>query len=564
MISVEEHAAACYNAHMDDLKKNEIYEAAMTGFTSEGAGVCRIKGRAVFVPRALPGETWRVRIVKVTKTAVFGRGEERLTTSPERVEPDCPNFGRCGGCNLMHMSYECELQMKLDRVNDALRRIGGTEVRAERILGSERVEGYRNKAIYAVGEGENGPVAGFYRTGSHDIIPAPNCLLQSDEASKCAGAVVDWMRTNGVSAWNGRSGTVRHVYTRRARDGAALCCVVTGRRLSPSLTRSLTEALRIACPALTGVVECVNRTEGNTVLSGDFRTLWGSGTLRDRLCGFEFELAPQAFYQINPPQAERLYAQALEYALPERGGTVLDLYCGAGTISLCLSQRAERVIGAEIVPEAVENARANAERYGVTNAEFICGDAGEAARELKSRGITPDAIVVDPPRKGMDAPALEAIASMQPDRLVYVSCDPATLSRDISRLRPLGYTPASALAVDMFPRTAHVETVVLLSKGEIDSKKVRVEFSLEDMDMSGFQNDATYEQIKAYVLEKHGLKVSSLYISQVKRKCVLEVGQNYNLSKKEDAKVPKCPPEKEAAIIDALRHFGVVPDGNQT
>ena len=255
---------------MDDLKKNEIYEAAMTGFTSEGAGVCRIKGRAVFVPRALPGETWRVRIVKVTKTAVFGRGEERLTTSPERVEPDCPNFGRCGGCNLMHMSYECELQMKLDRVNDALRRIGGTEVRAERILGSERVEGYRNKAIYAVGEGENGPVAGFYRTGSHDIIPAPNCLLQSDEASKCAGAVVDWMRTNGVSAWNGRSGTVRHVYTRRARDGAALCCVVTGRRLSPSLTRSLTEVLRIACPALTGVVECVNRTEGNTVLSGDF------------------------------------------------------------------------------------------------------------------------------------------------------------------------------------------------------------------------------------------------------------------------------------------------------
>ena len=453
---------------MDDLKKNEIYEAAMTGFTSEGAGVCRIKGRAVFVPRALPGETWRVRIVKVTKTAVFGRGEERLTTSPERVEPDCPNFGRCGGCNLMHMSYECELQMKLDRVNDALRRIGGTEVRAERILGSERVEGYRNKAIYAVGEGENGPVAGFYRTGSHDIIPAPNCLLQSDEASKCAGAVVDWIRTNGVSAWNGRSGTVRHVYTRRARDGAALCCVVTGRRLSPSLTRSLTEVLRIACPALTGVVECVNRTEGNTVLSGDFRTLWGSGTLRDRLCGFEFELAPQAFYQINPPQAERLYAQALEYALPERGGTVLDLYCGAGTISLCLSQRAERVIGAEIVPEAVENARANAERNGVTNAEFICADAGEAAREFKARGITPDAIVVDPPRKGMDAPALEAIASMQPDRLVYVSCDPATLSRDISRLRPLGYTPASALAVDMFPRTAHVETVMLLCQQKPD------------------------------------------------------------------------------------------------
>lgn len=542
---------------MDDLKKNEIYEAAMTGFTSEGAGVCRIKGRAVFVPRALPGETWRVRIVKVTKTAVFGRGEERLTTSPERVEPDCPNFGRCGGCNLMHMSYECELQMKLDRVNDALRRIGGTEVRAERILGSERVEGYRNKAIYAVGEGENGPVAGFYRTGSHDIIPAPNCLLQSDEASKCAGAVVDWMRTNGVSAWNGRSGTVRHVYTRRARDGAALCCVVTGRRLSPSLTRSLTEVLRIACPALTGVVECVNRTEGNTVLSGDFRTLWGSGTLRDRLCGFEFELAPQAFYQINPPQAERLYAQALEYALPERGGTVLDLYCGAGTISLCLSQRAERVIGAEIVPEAVENARANAERNGVTNAEFICADAGEAARELKSRGITPDAIVVDPPRKGMDAPALEAIASMQPDRLVYVSCDPATLSRDISRLRPLGYTPASALAVDMFPRTAHVETVMLLCQQKPDDH-IYVELDLDELDATSAETEATYQEIKEYVLKHRGLNVSNLYISQVKRKLGLEVGESYNKPKSHDARIPVCPPNKESAIIDALKHFNMV------
>lgn len=541
---------------MDDLKKNEIYEAAMTGFTSEGAGVCRIKGRAVFVPRALPGETWRVRIVKVTKTAVFGRGEERLTTSPERVEPDCPNFGRCGGCNLMHMSYECELQMKLDRVNDALRRIGGTEVRAERILGSERVEGYRNKAIYAVGEGENGPVAGFYRTGSHDIIPAPNCLLQSDEASKCAGAVVDWMRTNGVSAWNGRSGTVRHVYTRRARDGAALCCVVTGRRLSPSLTRSLTEVLRIACPALTGVVECVNRTEGNTVLSGDFRTLWGSGTLRDRLCGFEFELAPQAFYQINPPQAERLYAQALEYALPERGGTVLDLYCGAGTISLCLSQRAERVIGAEIVPEAVENARANAERNGVTNAEFICADAGEAAREFKARGITPDAIVVDPPRKGMDAPALEAIASMQPDRLVYVSCDPATLSRDISRLRPLGYTPASALAVDMFPRTAHVETVAVLSRKSATKTFIPVTVSPKDMGLDEAKAQPTYENIRKYVKETHGLTVSTLNIAQMKAECGLEMECDRSGGKQQ----PKCPPEKREAILDAFRHFGMIED----
>lgn len=529
----------------------------MTGLTSEGAGVCRIGGRAVFVPRALPGETWRVRIVKVTKTVVYGRGEECLSASPERTEPDCPNFGRCGGCNLMHMSYAAELQMKLDRVNDALRRIGGTDVRAERILGSECVEGYRNKAIYAVGEGENGPVAGFYRSGSHDIIPAPDCLLQSDEASKCAGAVIDWMRTNGVDAWNGRSGTVRHVYTRRARDGSALCCVVTGKRLSAALARSLTEALCETCPKLTGIVECVNRTEGNTVLSGEFRTLWGSGVLRDRLCGFEFELAPQAFYQINPPQAERLYAQALEYALPEHGGTALDLYCGAGTISLCLSQRAGRVIGAEIVPQAVENARANAERNGVTNVEFICADAGEAAKALKARGISPDAIVVDPPRKGMDAPALEAIASMRPRRLVYVSCDPATLARDIARLRPLGYEADRALAVDMFPRTAHVETVCLLSKLNV-KEHIEVELDMDELDLTTAESKATYEEIREYVLEHTGLKVSHLYIAQVKQKYGIIERENYNKPKSENSRQPKCPPEKEAAITDALKFFGMV------
>ena len=234
---------------------------------------------------------------------------------------------------------------------------------------------------------------------------------------------------------------------------------------------------------------------------------------------------------------------------------LLDLYCGAGTISLCLARKAAHVIGAEIVPEAIENARRNAERNGIENAEFLCADAGAAAAELARRGVRPDCIVVDPPRKGMSPDAIDAMVSMQPPRIVYVSCDPGTLARDVKLLTQHGYTLTQVLAVDMFPQTPHVETVVLLSKGEIDSKKVRVEFSLEDMDMSGFQNGATYEQIKAYVLEKHGLKVSSLYISQIKRKCGLDVGQNYNLSKKENSKVPQCPPEKEAAIMEALKHF---------
>lgn len=446
---------------MEELRKNNIYEAEVTGLTSEGAGVCRICGRAVFVPRAIPGERWRIRIVKVTKTAVYGRGEELLSASPERVDPACPNFGRCGGCSFLHMSYKAELRYKLERVNDAFKRIGGLELCAERIIGSETVEGYRNKSIVAVGEAENGLVAGFYRSGSHDIVPVERCLLQSDEASACARSVTGWMKRRGVRAG---SGGVRHVYTRRARDGAALCCVVTGRRFSPALARTLVESLRRGCPGLAGVVECLNRSESNTVLAGEFRTLWGSSTLTDVLCGSEFELSPQAFYQINPPQAERLYELAVDYALPEPGGTVLDLYCGAGTISLALARRAGQVIGAEIVPEAVENARRNAARNGIGNAEFICADAGDAARLLSERGIRPDAIVVDPPRKGMSEEALRQVAKMQPKRIAYVSCDPATLARDLKRLTELGYVPQKAVAVDMFPKTAHVETVVLLTE----------------------------------------------------------------------------------------------------
>ncbi len=448
---------------MEELKKNDIFEAAVTGLTSEGAGVCRINGRAVFVPRAIPGERWRVRIVKVTKTAVYGRGEELLSASPERIEPRCPNFGRCGGCDFLHMSYEAELRYKLERVNEAFKRIGGLELRAEQIVGSEKTESYRNKAVYAVGKDENGAFAGFYRSGSHDIIRADNCLLQSEEASSCAGAVVSWMNALGVNA--GETG-IRHIYTRQARNGATLCCIVTGRSLSDIESDALVNALRSACPGLIGLVECLNRTPGNTVLAGEFRTLWGSGTLVDRLCENEFELSPQAFYQINHDQAERLYELAVSYALPKPCGIALDLYCGAGTISLTLAKRAERVIGAEIVPEAVENAGRNALRNGIGNAEFICADAGDAAKMLSERGAKPDVVVVDPPRKGMSGNALEQIASMRPQHITYVSCDPATLARDLKRLSELGYHAEKATAVDMFPRTAHVETVVLLSKLE--------------------------------------------------------------------------------------------------
>ena len=545
---------------MKEFKKNEIHSVTIDGYSSEAFGVCHIGGRAVFVPRAIPGEEWEIRIVKVSSAAVYGRGEKLLLPSPARREPDCPGYGKCGGCDCRHMDYDEELRFKLDKVNAALRHIGKQTLQAEEILGSDSVLRYRNKAVFAVAEGESAPAFGFFRERSHELIAVGDCLIQSELSVRAARAVTDFMREHGIPAYDEETGkgVVRHVFCREAVHGSdAIVCVVAARGFG-ALTQTLAEALRASCPELSGIVLNVNKTRGNTVLAGDFYTLWGEAELHDTLCGLRFAIAPQAFFQINPAQAEKLYRRAAEFALSGKRDLLFDLYCGAGTISLCLARGAKAVIGAEIVPQAVENAAANAARNEIRNAEFLCADAGEAAKLLAARGLRPDAVVVDPPRKGMDAAAVEAVCSMEPERVVYVSCNPSTLARDILRFNACGYALEQATAVDMFPRTCHVETVVLLSKGEVDSKKIRVEFSLEDMDMSEFQDGATYTQIKDYVLEHSGLKVSNLYISQIKRKCGIEVGKNYNLPKSEDSRQPLCPPEKEKAIREAFKYFGII------
>lgn len=449
---------------MKDLMKNETYSVVIDGYSSEGFGVCRVEGRAVFVPRAIPGERWEIRIVKVTNAAIYARGEMLLEPSPARVAPACPHFGKCGGCDTWHLSYEEELRFKLSRVNDALRHIGKQSVQAEEILGSDSVLRYRNKGIFAVADVDGSPAFGFYRERSHSLIAIDDCLIQSELSVRAARCVVSFMRAHNVDAYDETSGkgVLRHVFCREARHGSdAVACVVAARGFG-ALTQALVDALRSACPELTGIVLNVNKTRGNTVLAGDFHTLWGEAGIRDTLCGLSFEIAPQAFFQINPPQAEKLYRRALDYAAADKDSLLFDLYCGAGTISLCLAREADRVIGAEIVPEAVENAAANAKRNGIENVEFLCADAGEAAKTLAERGLRPEAVVVDPPRKGMDEAAVKAVASMQPKRVVYVSCNPATLARDILRFNGYGYALEKATAVDMFPRTCHVETVVKL------------------------------------------------------------------------------------------------------
>ena len=456
----------CYDLHMDILKKNQIYTVEIDTYSSDAAGICHINGCAVFVPGTIPGETWEIKILKVLKDRAYGKGLKVIKASPYRIAAECPHYGKCGGCDSLHLAYDEELRFKLNRVNDCLSKIGKQKILAEEIIGSDNVCHYRNKAILAVGESNGKAVSGFFRERSHDIIPVERCLLQDEFSQRTAKAVCEFMSQNKIPAYDELSdkGIVRHVFTRRAvHTEDRLLCIVARKGFGDK-TAALVDYLRDKCPELTGIVLNINKSHGNTVLSGDFYTLWGKDYITDDLCGHCFNIAPQAFFQINPPQAEKLYNKAVEFAGLDSGMLVFDLYCGAGTISLCLAENAGKVIGAEIVPEAIENAKKNAEANGINNVEFICADAGEAAIMLRDRGLRPDVVVVDPPRKGMYEDAVRAVASMSPDRIVYVSCDPATLSRDILRFESLGYKLEKAAAVDMFPRTKHVESVALLEK----------------------------------------------------------------------------------------------------
>ena len=537
-------------------KKNEQHPLRIEGYGSAGEGGARLEGQAVFVKGALAGEICQVQLLKVGKSAAWGRVTQVLTPVPGRQSPDCPRYPRCGGCQLRHMTYAEELRFKRQKVQDALQRIGGWTGRVEKIHGAEAPDRYRNKIQFPVADG---PRVGFFRARSHEVIDAEDCLLQPLAATRLREAFKLWMERYQVPAYDERvhGGLIRHFYVRVNQRGQSLCAVIANGTDLPH-QEELVQALRRAEPDLAGVVLSVNQEKTNVILGKTHRCLWGRDYLEDTLCGLTFRLSVPSFYQVNREQAEVLYGRALAFAGLTGRETVLDLYCGIGTITLVMARQAGRAIGAEVIPAAVEDAKANAARNGVTNAEFLCADAAQAAQTLADRGLRPDVICVDPPRKGLAPAVIDAIVQMAPQRLVYVSCDPATLARDVKRMEEQGYVLQRAEAVDLFPRTAHVETVVLLSKGEVDSKKIRVEFSLEDMDMSEFQDGATYTQIKDYVLEHSGLKVSNLYISQIKRKCGIEVGKNYNLPKSEDSRQPQCPPEKEKAIREAMKYFGMI------
>ena len=538
------------------LIKNQIYETQIVDYTSEGQGVAKIEGCAVFIPNAVAGEKVRVRIEKAQKTWAAGKIVEILEKSPHRIARECPISASCGGCDFWHMDYEEETRLKADRVRQCLNRIGGENLTEMPILSAPTCYAYRNKAQYPVAQKKGRAYAGFFRAGTHEVVENQRCLILPEESDQVKDAVIDYVNQFRISVYDevAHTGLLRHIYVRRgAVSGQILVCLAINGRKIPKPEMLIQRLEKIS--GFTTLVLSVNTKKGNAVLGDEFITLYGPGYIEDTLCGLNFRLSPRSFYQVNHHQAQRLYEAAISQAEITKDDTVLDLYCGVGTITLAMASAAGKVIGVEVIPQAVEDAKDNAKRNGIENAEFFCGDAGEAALELEKQGIKADVVVVDPPRKGLNGDTIEALHRFAPRRIVYVSCDPATLARDVALLKERGYSVLNATAADLFPRCAHVETVVLLSRKKVNDR-INFDINIEALP-DRVSKTATYAEIKAYVLEHYGLKVSSLYIAQIKEKHGIKERENYNIGEGKSKELI-CPPEKEEAITNALKHFNMI------
>lgn len=447
------------------LIKNQIYTAQIVDYTSEGQGIAKIEGCAVFVPNAIAGEVCEIRIEKVQKTWAVGKIVKILEKSPHRINRACPVAKLCGGCDFHHMDYQEESRLKMDRVRACLNRMAGESLETTPMHPAPDTTCYRNKAQYPVAIQKNRAYAGFFKAGTHQVIENNRCLILPAEVDRVKELVIDWINQYRISVYDETThkGLIRHIYVRRGTvSGQVLVCLVAnGRRLNR--VEELLRRLKTV-PGFTTLVLSVNTRPGNAILGDEFRTLHGPGYIEDTLCGLTFRLSPRSFYQVNHHQAEKLYDAAITAAGITKTDTVLDLYCGVGTITLAMSRAAGRVIGVEVIPQAVEDAKDNARRNGIQNAEFLCADAGAAALELERQGVKADVVVVDPPRKGLNADAIEAITRFAPRRLVYVSCDPATLARDVAALKEKGFRLQNAQAFDLFPRCAHVETVATMTQ----------------------------------------------------------------------------------------------------
>ena len=541
------------------LKKNDEIYLTVKSCTVQGSGVCDHDGMTVFVRGAVTGDRVLAHIIKVKKTYAVGIIKKLVQRSPMRTKNFCPIAEKCGGCCFAHIKYESELEIKAQQVADNFKRLGKLDITPAPIIPSPSAERYRNKAQYPVGSDGRFATIGFYAPMTHRIIDCADCLLQPKEFSEITDIFRNWIREKKISVYNEAdgSGIIRHIYIRKAVvTGQIMVCIVANSDSIPH-AEALIEQLK-EIDGLASVILNINRDKTNVVLGKECKTLFGSDYITDELCGLKFNLSPLSFYQVNHDGAEILYNKAKEYAALTGSETLVDLYCGTGTIGLTMAKDVKSLIGVEIIPQAIENAKENARLNGIDNAEFICADAAQAASTLLERGVKLDIVILDPPRKGCDEALIKTVAEMSPERVVYVSCDSATLARDCQRFAALGYRTLAATPVDMFPHTAHVETVALLVRNISTKEHVVIEVRPEELELGSLKTHGTYEEIKSYVLKKHGLKVSTLNISQVKRKCGIEVGKNYNLPKNEKSRQPQCPENKERAIVEALEHFKMI------
>lgn len=554
------------------MNKNDIVTVEITDIGVSGEGIGHVDGYTLFIKDAVIGDVVEAKVMKAKKNYGYARLMKVITPSEYRVEPKCAFARRCGGCQIQEMSYDRQLVFKDQKIRGNLERIGGftkeqIEAVMQPVVGMEHPFSYRNKAQFPFGTDKEGnPITGFYAGRTHDIIANTDCALGVDQNREILEIILQYMRENKIKSYDEKTGKglIRHALIRYGfkTKEIMVCLVVNGKKL-PKAERLIEKLIQIE--GMTSITISPNTRRDNVIMGDSYEILWGQGYITDYIGNVKYQISPLSFYQVNPVQTEKLYGLALEYADLKGDETVWDLYCGIGTISLFLAQKAKQVYGVEIVPQAIDDAKENAKINAIDNAEFFVGKAEEvlpeyyAEYEREHNGETAhaDVIVVDPPRKGCDETLLETIVKMQPEKVVYVSCDSATLARDLKYLCANGYEIRMCRGVDQFPQSVHVETVVLLSQQKPDDT-IEIDLDLDELDATSAELKATYQEIKDYVLKEFGLKVSSLYISQVKRKCGIEVGENYNLPKSENARVPQCPKEKEDAIKAALKYFAMI------
>ena len=544
-----------------EYRKNDIVTLEIVDCGTDGEGIGKADGFTVFVKDAVIGDTVTAKIIKAKKNYGYGRLMEILKPSPYRVEPVCPSARQCGGCQLQAVSYEEQKVFKEKKLRGHLERIGGfRDLPMEPMIGMDEPYHYRNKAQFPVGRNKEGRIiTGFYAGRTHAIIENRDCALGIPQNKEILDIVIAHMEKYGIAPYDEMTGKglVRHIFVRYGFFTGELmvCLIINGQDLPHQ--KELIEKLR-EIPGMASISLNINKKRSNVILGDKVKTIWGQEYITDKIGDISYEISPLSFFQVNPKQTWKLYSKALEYADLHGEETVWDLYCGIGTISLFLAQQAKFVRGVEIVPAAIDDAKRNAQINNIENVEFFVGKAEEVLpREYEKNGVYADVIVVDPPRKGCDEMLLKTILKMQPKRVVYVSCDSATLARDLRFLCDNGYELKKVCGVDQFPQTVHVETVVLLSQQKPDDT-IEIDLDLDELEATSAETKATYHEIKDYVLKEFGLKVSNLYISQIKRKCGIEVGENYNLPKTENPKVPQCPKEKEDAIKAALKYFAMI------